>query len=44
MPESRRNWAGNYTYSAARLHTPETLEQLQELVPLVGVDAVEKTP
>ncbi len=32
MPENRRNWAGNYTYSAARLHAPETIEQLQELV------------
>src|SRR3954463_11129364 len=32
MPENRRNWAGNYTYSAARFHVPETLEQLQELV------------
>ncbi|MDQ2998447.1 MAG: FAD-binding protein [Chloroflexota bacterium] len=32
MLENRRNWAGNYTYSAARLHTPETIEQLQELV------------
>ena len=26
------NWAGNYTYRAARLHRPETVEQLQELV------------
>ena len=26
------NWAGNYTYSAARFHAPETVEQLQELV------------
>jgi alditol oxidase len=32
MTESRRNWAGNYTYSAARFHAPETLEQLQDLV------------
>ena len=32
MLENRRNWAGNYTYSAARLHAPETIEQLQELV------------
>jgi xylitol oxidase len=32
MLENRRNWAGNYTYSAARFHTPETVEQLQELV------------
>jgi xylitol oxidase len=26
------NWAGNYTYRAARLHYPETIEQVQELV------------
>jgi xylitol oxidase len=32
MLKNRRNWAGNYTYSAARLHAPETIEQLQELV------------
>ncbi|HEX9441369.1 MAG TPA: D-arabinono-1,4-lactone oxidase [Roseiflexaceae bacterium] len=32
MLENRRNWAGNYTYSAARLHAPETIEQIQELV------------
>ncbi len=27
-----RNWAGNITFSAERLHAPTTLEQLQELV------------
>jgi xylitol oxidase len=32
MSEKQSNWAGNYTYSAARLHRPETLEQVQELV------------
>ncbi|MCI0579764.1 MAG: FAD-binding protein [Chloroflexi bacterium] len=32
MIENQRNWAGNYTYSAARLHYPETAEQVQELV------------
>jgi xylitol oxidase len=32
MPETQRNWAGNYTYQAARLHYPTTLEQIQELV------------
>jgi xylitol oxidase len=32
MTEHQTNWAGNYTYSAARLHRPETVEQLQELV------------
>ena len=26
------NWAGNYTYRAARLHTPQTIEQIQEIV------------
>lgn len=26
------NWAGNYVYRAARLHQPETVEQVQELV------------
>jgi xylitol oxidase len=32
MSEKQRNWAGNYTYSAARLHRPATIEQVQELV------------
>jgi xylitol oxidase len=32
MTERYLNWAGNYAYSAARLHYPETIEQLQELV------------
>jgi alditol oxidase len=26
------NWAGNYAYSAARLHEPESIEQLREIV------------
>jgi xylitol oxidase len=26
------NWAGNYTYRAIRLHKPETIEQIQELI------------
>ncbi len=30
--ESEHNWAGNYKYKAARLHRPQTVEQLQELV------------
>lgn len=30
------NWAGNYTYTAPRLHYPETVEQLQELVSRSG--------
>jgi alditol oxidase len=32
MTLRQRNWAGNYTYGAARLHRPETVEQLQDLV------------
>lgn len=32
MLENPGNWAGNYTYSAARLHYPRTVEQVQELV------------
>ena len=30
--ERERNWAGNYEYRARRIHTPETLEQVQDLV------------
>src|SRR3569832_648408 len=29
---NRSNWAGNYTYQAARLHQPTTVAQVQELV------------
>ena len=36
MSEKQTNWAGNYTYSAARLHYPETVEQVQELVARSG--------
>jgi alditol oxidase len=32
MVENISNWAGNYMYRAARLHRPETVEQIQELV------------
>lgn len=32
MIENRSNWAGNYFYKAARLHYPQTVEQVQELV------------
>src|SRR2546423_206038 len=32
MTEKRSNWAGNYTYGAARLHYPETVAQVQDLV------------
>src|SRR5439155_1050677 len=27
-----RNWAGNYTYRAQKLHRPTTMEQVQEIV------------
>jgi xylitol oxidase len=27
-----RNWAGNYTYLAQKLHRPSTIEQLQEII------------
>src|SRR5215471_1798234 len=27
-----RNWAGNYTYQAQKLHRPTTIEQVQEIV------------
>src|SRR5258708_35244058 len=27
-----RNWAGNYTYRAQKLHRPTTIEQVQEIV------------
>lgn len=30
--ESRKNWSGNYTYKAARLDTPTTVAELQNLV------------
>ncbi|UZR96630.1 D-arabinono-1,4-lactone oxidase [Chondrinema litorale] len=32
MATARTNWAGNYTYKAPKLHTPESVEELQELV------------
>ena len=32
MTETKTNWAGNYTYSAARWHWPTTVEQVQEIV------------
>ncbi len=32
MIAHEQNWATNYTYRAARLHRPATVEQLQELV------------
>ncbi len=32
MMEDRRNWAGNYTYGAARVHRPATIAQVQEIV------------
>lgn len=32
MIENQKNWAGNTTYHATRLHIPETLEEVQDLV------------
>jgi len=32
MLNNPSNWAGNYTYRAAQIHQPETVEQIQELV------------
>lgn len=32
MINNRSNWARNYTYRAAHVHQPETIEQIQELV------------
>jgi xylitol oxidase len=32
MIENPTNWAGNYTYRAAHLHRPATVEQIQRLV------------
>ena len=28
----RKNWAGNYTYTAEKLHEPATVEEVQQLV------------
>jgi xylitol oxidase len=30
--ETRKNWAGNYTYKAKELHEPNTVEELQTLI------------
>jgi xylitol oxidase len=30
--EKQRNWAGNFEYSAARIHTPKNLAEVQELI------------
>jgi len=32
MTDVQKNWAGNYTYSAVRLHRPTTIGQVQEIV------------
>jgi alditol oxidase len=32
MSEAGRNWAGNYEYRAARLHRPETVAEVRDLV------------
>ena len=36
MSDVLKNWAGNYEYRTNRLHLPETLEQVQELVRSCG--------
>ena len=32
MIENHSNWAGNYTYQAVRVHYPENIEEVQEVV------------
>lgn len=32
MLDHKQNWAGNYTYSAARIHHPQTLDEIRDLV------------
>ncbi len=32
MIANQHNWANNYTYGAARLHEPETIEEVREIV------------
>src|SRR2546423_324889 len=32
MHAPERNWAGNYTYRAQKLHRPTTIEQVQEII------------
>lgn len=32
MAENLRNWAGNFGYGAARIHRPESVEEVQEIV------------
>ncbi len=32
LPEPRKNWAGNYTYTAKHLHEPQTVEEVQAIV------------
>lgn len=36
MRDNLLNWAGNYTYRAARVHYPETVEQVRELMKNIG--------
>jgi xylitol oxidase len=36
MTAPHTNWAGNHTYHAARVHEPETIEELQRLVAAGG--------
>src|SRR3954452_21038129 len=32
MGERQRNWAGNITFTTTRVHHPETIAQIQEIV------------
>ncbi|NJR12876.1 hypothetical protein HC776_03235 [bacterium] len=32
MITQHNNWAGNYTYQAARVHTPDTIDQVQDII------------
>jgi xylitol oxidase len=36
MKDTRGNWAGNFSYSAARTHYPETVDQVREIVARAG--------
>lgn len=36
MSAERTNWAGNLTYGAARIHTPSSVEELQDVVARTG--------
>lgn len=36
MSDRQHNWAGNYTYATDRIHTPDSVEQVQALVRASG--------